>query len=107
MLKRKRNQTLALIAAITVLFGTVSNASAGAMLVDRSAMNTAYSKADVAVARDDERNWVVAAARAAWAVGTRVANTRAVQFAVGAVTGYVFGGSREADTVTNGDALFD
>jgi hypothetical protein len=70
-------------------------------------MRTTYAQAHVAAAVNDERNWVVAAARAAWAVGTKVANTRAVQFAVGAVTGYFSGGSIETATVPADEALFD
>jgi hypothetical protein len=88
----KNKRLICSIAATLMLFTSMTTtASAGATTVDVNAMRTRYTANSGAIGRNDERNWIVAAARVVYAAGTRAIQTRAIQGALAYVAGEVIG----------------
>jgi hypothetical protein len=78
-------------AALLIFTGITTNASAGATSINAEAMRTQYAVSSNSTGQNDERNWIVAAARVVYAAGTRAIQTRAVQGALAYVAGEVIG----------------
>jgi hypothetical protein len=100
----KAKRLTALAAAGAIFFGVVTQASAHTATVNREAMSTRYTTQVAGAGQNEEKAWIVAAARAAYSVGTRVANTPAVRSYVRDATlvaiGAILGGARSEGTVS-------